>query len=259
MIEEIFLAESQMESESLGDSKVSNWKKDVIDVVGRIPTGTNFFLAETYLRFDEQNEEPLLGVLMNEDGDAENLFNRLTAKRLWETPVWTVFDQTTRSIRFRYVTLCYPFRVAEEVIAPLCKHPDTSLITTFVNAKKKGYSEKRVALEPSEVRSTAYWGMKRKATLPMHLWAYDLVKCDPELEGQTYSRRVFPIFSSEHMEDYMRTGKVCEEADYQFFLDGMYSYIDLSRSWYGVKELESEWEELNKLVGTNCSERGDRE
>jgi len=259
MIEEIALSESQRDSESLGDSKVSNWKKDVIDVVGRIPTGTNFFLAETYLRFDEQNEEPLLGVLMNEDGDAENLFNRLTAKRLRETPVWTVFDQPTRSIRFRYVTLCYPFRVAEEVIAPLCKHPDTSLITTFVNAQKKGYSEKRVALEPSEVRSTAYWGMKRKATLPMQLWAYDLTKCDPELKKKTYRRKIFPIFSTQHMKDYMRTGRVCEEADYQFLIDGMYSYIDLSRSWSAVKELEGEWEELNMLVGTGYLKKGDGE
>uniref|UniRef100_UPI00404895AF hypothetical protein n=1 Tax=Rheinheimera sp. TaxID=1869214 RepID=UPI00404895AF len=99
--------------------------------------------------------------------------------------------------------------------------------------------------------STAYWGMRRKEHLPMQLWAYDLAQCDPELEEQTYSRKVFPILTADHMTEYQKTGKIFEDKDYQFFLDGKYSYIDLSRSWSALQDLESDWEELNAHVGSS--------
>jgi hypothetical protein len=58
------------------------------------------------------------------------------------------------------------------------------------------------------------------------------------------------------MEDYLRTGRVSEKADYQFFLDGKYSYIDLSRSWVRAKDLEEDWEDLNAFVGKGANKEG---
>ena len=232
---------------SLGE-EISNWKEDALKVVAKYPKGTNFFVGESYFRSSAADNEPLILALIQEPATIE----ALTERRFCQpTAIREIVDFRNGEIRFRFVTHHYPFEFAEKVLGPLCQDPGTAIFTRFVNARKKGFSEKRICLDHPEVRSTAYWGMRRKVDLPMQLWAYDLAKCNPELEEQTYSRKVFPILTADHMAEYQRTGKIYEDKDYQFFLDGKYSYIDLSRSWSALKDLEVDWEELNAVAGSN--------
>jgi hypothetical protein len=236
------------DNDSLLRADLSNWKKNALEVTAHFPKGVNFFLAECYFRSSAVENEPLLLALLSES----TTIQALTERRFCQpTAVSEIVDGDVGEIRFRFVTHSYPFLFAEQVLAPLCQDPETALCTRFVNAKKKGFSEKRICRDDPQVRSNAYWGMKRKADLPMQLWAYDLAQCDPELKEQTYSRKVFPILTADHMTEYQKTGKIYEDKDYQFFLDGKYSYIDLSRSWSALQDLESDWEELNAHVGSS--------
>ena len=248
MNNDINLAEMRIDNDSLLCADLSNWKKNALEVVTSFPKGVNFFLAECYFRSSAVENEPLLLALLSESTTIRALTERQFCQ---STAVGEVVDGDKGDIRYRFVTHSYPFLFAERVLAPLCQHPETSVFTRFVNAKTKGYAEKRICSDHPEVRSTAYWGMRRKVDLPMQLWAYDLAKCNPELEEQTYSRKVFPILTADHMAEYQKTGKIYEDKDYQFFLDGKYSYIDLSRSWGALKDLEADWEELNSVAGSN--------
>lgn len=241
----------EFDNETPLSEDISNWKEEALKVVADFPKGVNFFLAECYFQSSAAENEPLLLALISESKTIESL----TRKQFCQpTAVSEIVDGDSGEIRYRFVTHDYPFRFAEEILAPLCRDPETAMFIRFVNGKKKGFAEKHISVDHPVVRSTAYWGMKREATLPSQLWSYDLTQCDPELESQTYERKVFPIFSANHMNQYLKTGKVCVDKDYQFFLDGKYSYIDLSRSWSAVKDLEAEWEELNAYVGANLSE-----
>jgi hypothetical protein len=226
---------------------ISNWKEEALKVVAKYPKGTNFFVAESYFRSFAADNEPLLLALIQEPATIEALTERRFCQR---SAVREITDFGNGEIRFRFVTHHYPFNFAENVLGPLCRNPETAIFTRFVNARKKGFSEKRTCSDHPEVRSTAYWGIKRKASLPSQLWAYDITQCDPEQENPTYSRKVFPLLTQEHMDQYLKTGRICEDKDYQFFLDGKYSYIDLSRSWETVKDLEADWEELNDHLGS---------
>lgn len=267
MIEEIILSESQRESELLRDAiaskeKISKWKERSKEILSDCNPNTNFFLAETYFHRELLNSESNIGILVEhcQRDESSDILNIVAGVKMHRVELVADFDSKSDWIRFRFISMCYPFDFVEQILSSMCVRNSVGpVFTNYVNANKKGYAEKHIEPSRRNSVSSAYWGMKRRATLPMQLWAYDLSQCDPELETQTYSRRVFPIFSSEHMEEYMRRGIVCREADYQFFLDGMYSYIDLARSWNEVKELEAEWEELNAFVGTKCSKKGDGE
>lgn len=268
MIKEATLSESPTESELLRDAiaskdeKISKWKERSKEILSYCDSNTNFFLAETYFHRELLKSESNLGVLVEhcQRDESSDILNIVAGVMMHEVELVANFDSKSDWIRFRFISRSYPFDFVERILGSMClRNCVGPVFTNYVNANKKGYVEKHIDPLRRDSISSAYWGIKRKARLPMQLWAYDIAQCDPELEGQTYSRRVFPIFSSEHMEDYMRTGRVIEEADYQFFLDGTYSYIDLSRSWYDVKELEAEWEELNAFVGTKCSKWGDGE
>lgn len=230
------------------DLNHSKWKSDVLDALGRVPLRSNFFLAECYFSQQTLEKETLLTTLLGDKCEEGELINQLTTKRLWDTPVWVITDDSSGAVRYKFVTRGYPFRFVEEVIAPLCRCPETSLITAFVNSKKKGYAEKRISLDTSEVRSSAYWGMKRVAVLPMQSWAYDITQCNPMLDSQVYKRHVYPHLTNNHLIQYHKTGRIRAAKDYQFFLDGKYSYTDLLESWSTVKDLELEWEELNTHI-----------
>lgn len=247
MKNQITMTEADLDLASLRES-LSNWKEDALKVVAKYPKGTNFFVAESYFQSSAADNEPLLLALIPERATIE----ALTERRFCQPcAIREIVDFRDGEIRFRFVTHHYPFEFAEKVLGPLCQDPGTAIFTRFVNARKKGFSEKHTSSDHPEVRSTAYWGIKRKASLPLQQWAYDITQCDPEREKQTYSRNVFPLLTQEHMDQYQRTGRICEDKDYQFFLDGTYSYIDLTRSWEAVKDLEDDWEELNAHLGSN--------
>lgn len=235
---------------------ISKWMSEAGNDIAKYPNGENFFLAECYVKSECFEIEPLLMALISSDKyKGRPLLQDLASKHLTTSSILEVIDSRGR-IGFRFFTTSFPFLFAEKVLAPLCRDPQTSLFTVFVNAKKKGYAEKRGRERSGDVMSTAYWGMKRNANLPMQLWAYDLTQCDAELDQQTYSRNIYPLLSDKHLVDYTKHGRITEEKDYQFFLNGSFSYVDIGRSWFKVNELEQDWEALNQKVGTQYNGEG---